>query len=98
MWTHARGTAPRGSSAPVRWAPQRSPLRIAWDEADGHRDGLVTNDGADDGRPVSVVLGVVRGVDGRMSVGPGVAEGDVAFHPARADASGAAGLRPAVPG
>src|SRR5690349_7564442 len=62
------------------------------DEADGDRGGLVADDGADDGRPVPVVLGVVRGVDARVGAGCGVGEGDVAFHAPGADPPRAAGL------
>src|SRR6185503_10389370 len=67
-------------------------------ESDRDRDGLVADDGADDGRAVPVVLGVVGRVDGRVHVGIGGAEGDVALDPAGADAPGAGGLRAAVPG
>jgi hypothetical protein len=71
--------------------------RCAPNEADGDGMGGRAGDVADRSGSVPVVLVVVGLVDRVVTAGIGVAEDDVTGDPAGADASGAAGKRPAVP-
>ena len=69
----------------------------AGDESEGDAVGARSDDGADDARPVAVVLVVVRDVDRRLvGVGP-VGEGDVGFDTTGTDPAGAAGRGAPVP-